>query len=499
MILNLPKLFRKSPSDHECFDDIILLQGDIYRNQEGRKTLRFAADEKNYFAKIHLGVGWKEIIKNVFQGRWPIFGAKNEWKAIQRLAQLQINTTPLVGYGQRGFNPARLQSFVITEEITDTISLETLANQTIKNKISFSFKQSLIKEIARIARILHDNGLNHRDFYICHFLMKISQNPDTSEKIHASIGIEPVLYLIDLHRMLEHRSLPDRWRVKDLAGLYFSSMDCQVTRRDRLRFIQHYTQQSLRTTLKEHCKRWDRVERLAQQLYLKHFPIDIVRQHLFSRQMYCVVDCYTDAMKMLMENPDKAFSKEAHYLKKGDSTSVVLINLDGHRFVIKRYNILNLFHAVRRQFKKSRAKRSWESAHQLIALGIPTAKPIAMIEKRFGFLLGKAYYITEFVEGVSAKNYFASNKDEFTARKIVKYIRLLRDAKISHGDMKATNIIINNDKPYFVDLDATKKHASTNAFKRAFSQDIKRFMKNWHEDSFLYQMFSRFLHKAAIY
>jgi heptose I phosphotransferase len=498
MILNVPKQFRKSSSANDCFNDIIALQGDIYRNQEGRKTLRFTADGKKYFAKIHLGVGWKEIVKNIFQGRWPILGAKNEWKAIQRLSQLQINTTPLVGYGQRGLNPARLQSFVITEDITDTISLETLANQTIKNKLSFSFKRSLIKEIARIARTLHDNGMNHRDFYICHFLMKVFQKPETSGKIHASSEKEPVLYLIDLHRMLEHRSLPARWRIKDLAGLYFSSMDCELTRRDRLRFIQHYTQQSLRTALKDHCKRWERVEWRSQQLYLKHFPIDLVHQQSFLKRVYCVADRYTDAMKLLLENPDQAFSKDAHYLKKGDSTSVVSMYLDGRHYVIKRYNILNPFHALRRQFKQSRAKCSWDSAYQLMAFGIPTTRPIAMIEKRFGFLLGKAYYMTEFVEGVCAQEYFASHKDELTARMIVKFIRFLRDVKISHGDMKATNIIINNGKPYFVDLDATKKHVNAKAFKRAFSQDIKRFMKNWHEDSVLFQLFSRCLRQATI-
>jgi heptose I phosphotransferase len=31
---------------------------------------------------------------------------------------------PLAGYGKRGINPAKIQSFVITEELTNTASLE---------------------------------------------------------------------------------------------------------------------------------------------------------------------------------------------------------------------------------------------------------------------------------------------------------------------------------------------------------------------------------------
>ena len=43
------------------------VQGEIYREREGRKTLRFEVDGKGYFLKLHRGVGWKEIFKNIIQ------------------------------------------------------------------------------------------------------------------------------------------------------------------------------------------------------------------------------------------------------------------------------------------------------------------------------------------------------------------------------------------------------------------------------------------------
>ena len=40
---------------------------DIYRNKEGRKTLKFNHQGRPYFLKLHLGIGWGEIFKNLFK------------------------------------------------------------------------------------------------------------------------------------------------------------------------------------------------------------------------------------------------------------------------------------------------------------------------------------------------------------------------------------------------------------------------------------------------
>ena len=37
------------------------------------------------FIKLHYGVGWREIFKNLLLGRWPVLGAKNEWRALAHI------------------------------------------------------------------------------------------------------------------------------------------------------------------------------------------------------------------------------------------------------------------------------------------------------------------------------------------------------------------------------------------------------------------------------
>ena len=150
----------------------------------------------------------------------PVLGARNEWRAIQRLQQIGIATTPLVGYGQRGLNPARQQSFVITEEIPDIVSLETLCAGWRENPPrgaqAIRRKRWLLTEVARNARLLHENGINHRDFYLCHFcLQEPPAHPESPSK----------LYLLDLHRAQARRRTPRRWLVAALPDFMSSLPD----------------------------------------------------------------------------------------------------------------------------------------------------------------------------------------------------------------------------------------------------------------------------------
>ena len=57
--------------------------------------------------------------------------------------------------------------------------------------------------------------------------------------------------------------------------------------------------------------------------------------------------------------------------------------------------------------------------------------------------------------------------------------------------MKATNIIIHNDKPYLLDLDSMKAHKNKYIFMCAWQKDIKRFMKNWDDLPEINQLFKQ--------
>jgi len=239
------------------------IEGRVIRAQKNRRTVRFEREGRGYFAKIHRGVSFWEIFKNLFQLKLPVLGARNEMRAILRLKELGIPTMELAGYGERGLPPAWLESFVITKEIENALSLEELSKEWISSPPPFALKSALIKKLAHISRTLHGNGVNHRDYYICHFLL---DKEGLERKEYDRLNIR----VIDLHRVQLRKRTPVRWIVKDLAGLYFSSMDLGLSKRDRLRFIKAYSLKPLRSVLRDEKGFWAKVEKRAVRLYEKH-------------------------------------------------------------------------------------------------------------------------------------------------------------------------------------------------------------------------------------
>jgi len=242
----------------DAFVEVERLQGQVYRELEGRRTLRTEADGRGYFVKIHRGIGWGEIAKNLLTAKAPVLGAGQEWRAIKRLHQAGVPTMTAVAYGERGANPATQHSFIITEELAPTISLEDFAANWREEPPLPALKRALIAEVARMAGTMHCAGVNHRDFYICHFLLH-TDKPVTAEDFRLS--------LIDLHRAQTRRETPRRWRNKDLAGLYFSALEIGLTRRDLLRFLKRYFQKPLREILRDEAALLSWLEGRAEKLY----------------------------------------------------------------------------------------------------------------------------------------------------------------------------------------------------------------------------------------
>jgi len=252
----LPDNWLIGRAEKDVFKNIFSLDGKVYRQQKNRKTLRFEKNGESYFVKLHNGTGWREIFKNIFQLRLPVVSAKNEWLAIKRLSGISIQTTPLVGYGKVGINPANRKSFLITKEIKNVESLETFAPRVN----TFKLKRNIIKNVAHITRKLHENGINHRDLYLCHFLIDLENiNKDSVE-----------LHLIDLHRAQIRHRVPKRWLVKDLAGLHFSSMDLRLTKNDLYYFMKEYRNESLRVIFTNDKRLWQNIIERADRTYAAH-------------------------------------------------------------------------------------------------------------------------------------------------------------------------------------------------------------------------------------
>lgn len=258
MKLQLAEPFKTLWHNQDPFVAVEQLEGKVYRALEGRKTLRTEVQGKGYFVKIHRGIGWKEIFKNLTTAKLPVLGAAQELAAIEKLQAVGVDTMTAVAFGEKGNNPAKQYSFIITEELAPTISLEDLSLNWPTQPPSVTLKWALIQRVAEMVGKMHRAGVNHRDCYICHFLLH------TDKEVTAD---DFKLSVIDLHRAQIHQQLPDRWRNKDLAALYYSILDIGLTKRDLLRFLKHYFKMPLREIIQQEQKLLQLLANKAAKLY----------------------------------------------------------------------------------------------------------------------------------------------------------------------------------------------------------------------------------------
>ena len=249
-------------------DDYLNLKGEHLRTVGQRRVSRFSRGGQDYYLKCHFGVGWKEIIKNIVTLKLPVVDSRLEWKAIQKFAQVGILTITPVAYGLKGWNPARRKSFIITKDLGPNISLEKLTMGWTENFPALTFKWTLIEKVAQIAHLLHSSGMNHQDFYLCHFLIPLNKEGEVPSSNKLS------LYLIDLHRVQIRSQTSRGLIVKDIAALLFSSLGIGLTTRDLFRFIKVYKKKSLRSTIKEDIRLWRQVKVRAFKLYRAHWNRD---------------------------------------------------------------------------------------------------------------------------------------------------------------------------------------------------------------------------------
>ncbi len=214
----------------------------------------------------------------------------------------------------------------------------------------------------------------------------------------------------------------------------------------------------------------------------------ITRSHFTKRTVYHE-QYNSPLLQSILSAPD-AYLIDGGYeeLYKHDRTTTVVLVVGGiQKFVIKRYNTKNLWHAMRRAVRSTRAAVCWRLAHRFMDIGITTARPVAMIENRFGPLRGRSYYIAEHVNGIPCMDALNDNENaEYIIDGIKRIFSSMRAHRLSHGDMKATNILVGGNQLVVLDLDAAKEHRTEFRAVRAYRRDRSRFLRNWSAHSSLY-------------
>ena len=219
-------------------------------------------------------------------------------------------------------------------------------------------------------------------------------------------------------------------------------------------------------------------------------------KHTWNQLTISTREHQSSEMNDFIQSPN-SFITQGDLLKKGNTCTVAIVTIDNLKVVVKRYNIKNWLHFIRRTLRPSRAIKSWTNSHLLQFYGISTPEPIAVIEKRCGLLRKTAYFISKLSLGGTGDQFLQqihspSEEKNKAIQSMVQLVKNLHELKLTHGDLKASNFMISpNLNASLIDLDSMKQHDNQCSFDKAKAKDINRFLKNWDDDPLMKSFISR--------
>ncbi len=145
-----------------------------------------------------------------------------EWTWLNELARAGISVPEPIAYGEEMIGPWERRSAVVLGAVAG-VSLERWCAEHT-HRLPAVVRDALADLVARF----HALGMVHRDLYLSHVF---GSALDTEA---------PRLSLIDLQRAVRLGWRRERWIVKDLAALNYSTPPAAAAPRDRLRWLKRY-------------------------------------------------------------------------------------------------------------------------------------------------------------------------------------------------------------------------------------------------------------------
>ncbi|TAK74826.1 MAG: hypothetical protein EPO11_06350, partial [Gammaproteobacteria bacterium] len=425
----------------------------------------------------------KSVVAKLFFD--PKHAKRHVEKELAGLKALRDNKIPTPALYYNGWSEDKRVYVLLFERIFESKSLDEIWQEKESTESLLPLMQAIIKELAT----QHVLGVMQHDLHLKNFLI-------TRKRI----------YTLDAAQIELFPSILSKKQSMENLALFLSQLGVGVEEHQKILF-QYYAKVRGWLLKKEDIveiflliKKWndERWRQFEKKIFRSSSRFERIRD-LSTFGMYDRRYAYPELMEFL-DWPEAVFDHPtAVTIKAGRSATVIKVVLDQRELVIKRYNIKNLWHRLRRCLQTTRAFNSWRLAQKLCLFGVNTAKPVAFIEKRYAGFRGQSYYVTEYVAGEQANEYFQqrqAQEEKITdlVKQITTLLKNLSKLDITHGDLKITNILVDNDQhPVLIDLDGAVEHASLSSLRSAWRKEIKRLMKNFRDQPLIREKFNEYL------
>jgi len=433
-------------------------------------TIRIQGPEgsERVYVKTYRHRGWGNTL------RFFLFGskAKAEWAMGIRFMALGIPSFQPLAYGERRKGPFLKEAYLVTREVPNSISLDRYLEELRKedpDRISEK-KANILKGIAGLVGEIHRKGIYHRDLHSGNILVKWN----------GSHGL--CLHIIDLHRADVYRRISKQKRLQNLAQLFFSLSGIMVNE-DEGAFLAFYAgkaegligdkDQALRT-----------IHRMGERVRFRHFQSRqkrcIRRGTLFDREKkenfrwFWRRGAPIAEIEMILTLPRSGQAHSERVLKSSKETTISICSIKRQAgtqgICLKTYRYRGLIYGITYLFRPSKAMKSWVAAHGLLVRGIPTARPMALIEERRWRVLRDSFLFMEDLTDCPGIDRYV--KAAFTGKgrgdrhkrkralitAFATTMRSLHNSGIFHKDLKAANVLVKETGELswmfpFIDLD----------------------------------------------
>ncbi|MFN7097497.1 MAG: lipopolysaccharide kinase InaA family protein, partial [Gammaproteobacteria bacterium] len=155
--------------------------------------------------------------------------------------------------------------------------------------------------------------------------------------------------------------------------------------------------------------------------------------------------------------------------------------------MVKRYAVRNLYEGFLHGLGFSKARKEWLNAHSLALIRVPIVNALAYCEKGIFPWFGKTFLVTEFVEGISLKEFVLLNEHDNEAltnvfESLAFTFEKLARSLITYGDMDANRFLVTKQGVLLTDFDKIKQHRSAKSFNHQSRQQFNAFLQNWQSN-----------------
>lgn len=379
-----------------------------------------------------------------------------EWRRTVMLQERSVPTITPVAVGQH----PNLGSYIITEEIPDARPLEEYLEHhwdAWKQTGQHAECQKLVTELGAFLAQMLSSGIVHDDLHAGNIL------------IHSDGLGQRHWFLIDPYNV-QRKPRNDRAALLHTLALIIQSYWLRLSVQDRLRGWL-----SFRQSMKLHMSKANERQFLVQlhrEVQSRIYSVwnqrvrrntkanrDFYELRVRRSRAWASRDIPADWLAKFLFEPEQAL--KLNIIKKSRHGLAAVISGPKEHLLLKKFQPRHAWDGLFGRWRRSPALHCYRMGYRLQTACVPTAKPLAVVEKhRHGQLLS-SYVLTEYLQDtMPLGNYWpriTPKLQQQTLLRLADLIQRLHSFHLSHRDLKATNILVrpHADKPveiFIIDL-----------------------------------------------